>query len=295
LKTLVAAILQVVGYLCAMLAVTIAVMGFTKMFVGDWEAGGPLLDLLGEGVLTILGIAITNLLLFLAASSSGVTDGWPALRVGLGGFAAGAMAGLVMAGSMLLLTLAFGGGRLLLDANAAGAYLPYVAQLGGILLVASLAEEWVFRGYPLTRLADGLGRGWGNLLMAILFAAAHYGSDGFNPVVMLNIALGSLVLGALRFTPGGIPTAWGFHFAWNFTQVLCGANLSLKEIEVPGITFASSGPPVLSGGEFGPEAGIVATIGTLVVLVLLTILFRRRGARDLPIPLRKSIQTPTVR
>jgi hypothetical protein len=104
---------------------------------------------------------------------------------------------------------------------------------------------------------------------------------------MLNIALGSLALGALRFTPGGIPIAWGFHYAWNFTQVLCGANLSLKEIEVPGITFASSGPPFLSGGEFGPEAGIGATIETCVVLILLVVFFRRQGANDLPIPLGK--------
>ncbi len=287
MKNAVVAILQVVGYLFALLAITIALAGFTKMFVGDWEAGGPLLDLLGEGVLTTLGIAITNLLIFLAAGSSGVTDGWPATRVGLGGFAGGAMAGLVMAGSMLLLTLALGGGKLVLDADAAGAYLPYVVQLGVILLVASLAEEWLFRGYPLTRLADGLGRGWANLLMAILFAAAHYGSNGFNPIVMLNIALGSLVLGALRFTPGGIPIAWGFHYAWNFTQVLCGANLSLKEINVPGITFVSSGAPIVSGGEFGPEAGIGATIATCVVLILLVVFFRRQGANDLPIPLGK--------
>jgi len=140
LKNAVAAILQVVGYLFAFLAITIALAGFTKMFVGDWEAGGPLLDLLGEGVLTTLGIAITNLLIFLAAGSSGVFDGWPAIRVGLGGFANGATAGLAMAGSMLLLTLALGGGKLVLDADAAGAYLPYVVQLGVMLLVASLAE-----------------------------------------------------------------------------------------------------------------------------------------------------------
>ena len=284
MKNAVVAILQVFGYLFALLAITIVVMGLTKMFVFDWEAGAPLLDLLGEGVLTILGIGVTNLLIFLTVRSSGVLRGWPKIRTGLAGFTKGAMAGLGMAGSMLVLTLALGGGKLVLDADAAGTYLPYVAQLGGILLVASLAEEWLFRGYPLTRLADGLGRGWANVLMALLFAAAHYGSDGFNTVVMLNIVLGSLVLGALRFTPGGIPTAWGFHFAWNFTQVLCGANLSLEEIEVPGITFVASGPPFVSGGEFGPEAGIGATTATLVVLVLLAILFGRRGARDLPIP-----------
>lgn len=56
------------------------------------------------------------------------------------------------------------------------------------------------------------------------------------------------------------------------------------------VTIAVMGFTKMFVGDW--QAGIVATIGTLV---LLTILFRRRGARDLPIPLRKSIQTPTVR
>ena len=52
------------------------------------------------------------------------------------------------------------------------------------------------------------------------------------------------------------------------------------------MTFVSTGPDLVSGGVFGPEAGIGATAGTLVVLVLLSKYFRRRGAPDLPLPFR---------
>ncbi|MDX2437624.1 MAG: hypothetical protein QNL88_11305 [Acidobacteriota bacterium] len=114
MKKVIVSILQIVGYFIAFLAATIALMGGVKMFVGDWEAGGFMLDLAAEGGLTILGIALTNLLIFLAARSSGVFRGWPALRTSLSGFAGGSIAGLAMALSMLFITLALGGATLVL-------------------------------------------------------------------------------------------------------------------------------------------------------------------------------------
>jgi hypothetical protein len=89
----------------------------------------------------------------------------------------------------------------------------------------------------------------------------------------------------LRFTRGGIPAAWGFHFAWNFTQVLLGANLSLEGIDIPAMGYAPAGSTLLSGGSFGPEAGIGATIITIGGLVLFTVYFRRQRVYDLPIRL----------
>jgi membrane protease YdiL (CAAX protease family) len=263
------------------------VMGLTKMFVGDWESGDARIELLGEGLLTTIGIAITNLLFSRLLRWKEIARGWPGMAPGLVWFAKGGLCGLFMAGVMLLLTIASGGARLSFEAGALGAYLRYAIPLLGCLLVAALAEEWFFRGYPLTGLADALGRGWANLLMSLLFAAAHLGSAGSNALVLTNIVLGSLVVGSLRFTPGGIPAAWGFHFVWNSTQVLVGADLSIDGINVPGATFSQSGSAILSGGSFGPEAGIGATVSTAVVLVLLFVFFRRQGCHDLPLPLRR--------
>jgi membrane protease YdiL (CAAX protease family) len=285
-RTLVS-ILQVLGYLVAVVVVTIAVMGLTKMLVGDWESRGVRRELFGEGLLTTIGIAITSLLFSRLLKWKEVTRGWPGITSGLVWFAKGGLCGLFMVGLMLLLTIALGGARFSFEAGALGAYLRYAIPLLGCLLVAALAEEWFFRGYPLTGLADALGRGWANLLMSLLFAAAHLGSAGSNALVLTNIVLGSLVVGSLRFTPGGIPAAWGFHFVWNSTQVLVGANLSIEGIDVPGVTFSQLGSTIVSGGSFGPEAGIGATVSTAVVLVLLFAFFRRQGCHDLPLPLRR--------
>jgi len=278
------ATLLVLAYVAAVLVVTMLVMGLTKLLIGDWEAGGPHLELAGEGLLTALGILITSLLARWLCHSHEMFRGWPALGTSLGWFAKGGLAGLLMAGAMLSITLALRGGRLVFGDGGLPAYLRYVIPLGGCLLVAALAEEWLFRGYPLMQLAGVLGRGWANLAMAVLFAAAHLGSPGVTPLVLVNIVLGSLVVGSLRFTPGGIPAAWGFHFVWNYVQVLCGASLSLENVDVPGVTFAASGGDLVSGGTFGPEASIGATMATIPVLVVLAVYFRRRGLRDVPLP-----------
>jgi hypothetical protein len=267
--------------------VTMAVMGLTKMLLGDWESEDARIEILGEGLLTTIGIAITNLLFSRLLKWNEVARGWPGITSGLVWFAKGGLCGLFMVGLMLLLTIALGGAGLSFEAGAFGAYVRYAIPLLGCLLVAALAEEWLFRGYPLTRLADAVGRGWANLVMSLVFAAAHLGSAGSNALVLVNIVLGSLVVGSLRFTPGGIPAAWGFHFVWNSTQVLVGANLSIEGINVPGATFSQSGSAILSGGSFGPEAGIGATVSTVVVLVLLFVFFRRQGCHDLPLPLRR--------
>ena len=285
MKRTLLSISQVLGYLIVVVIVTVAVMGLTKLFVGDWESGGPLTKLFGDGLLTTLGIVITNLLVLRLLGSRDVARGWPGMKTGLVWFAKGGLCGLFMAGLMVLLTIAFGGATFSFEQGLLGAYLRYAVPLSGCLLIAALGEEWLFRGYPLTRLADVFGRGWANLLMSLLFAAAHLGSAGSNALVLVNIVIGSAVVGSLRFTPGGIPAAWGFHFAWNCTQVLVGSNLSLEDVDVPGVAFSPSGPTTVSGGSFGPEAGIGATVSTVLVLALLFVFFRRRGIHDLPLPL----------
>jgi len=284
-KGLLAAIAQVLGYFVAVVVATMVVMGLTKWLVVDWESGGARTKLLGDGILTTLGIAITTILAFWLLRSRDVVSGWPGVKTGFEWFSKGGICGLFMASLMVLLTIGFGGAAVTFERAALGAYVQYAIPLAVCLLIAALGEEWLFRGFPLTRLAGVVGPGWANLLMALLFAAAHLGSSGVNALALSNIVIGSLVVGSLRFTPGGIPAAWGFHFAWNCTQVLYGANLSLEGIEVPGVVFSQMGSAVVSGGSFGPEAGIGATVSTVLVLALLVVFFRRHGIRDLPFPL----------
>ena len=85
----------------------------------------------------------------------------------------------------------------------------------------------------------------------------------------LNIFLFSLVNGAIRFTRGGIPAAWGLHFVWNSFYVILGATITGENFEVPFVQFSSDGPLWLSGGAYGPEGGIGTTIVTIAALIFI--------------------------
>ena len=69
----------------------------------------------------------------------------------------------------------------------------------------------------------------------------------------------------------------GLHFAWNFTHAgIFGAALSGSESTPDGLfQLELSGPTWLTGGEFGPEASLLA----LLVCLIPTILMLRKAAR----------------
>jgi hypothetical protein len=71
----------------------------------------------------------------------------------------------------------------------------------------------------------------------------------------------------------------GLHFGWNFTEgVVLGAPLSGSGIDLPGLLVAHpSGPELLTGGRFGPEAGLPALLLCLVVAAFLLRDAHRRG------------------
>jgi membrane protease YdiL (CAAX protease family) len=271
MKSFLITIIQIVGYFAGILIVIFLAVQPTKMIVGDVDSDllESRLQILLLGVHLVIGVAITSIVMARIGNSQLVREGWPNPRTGIHGFGVGILVGSCMAGGVLGFTWTFGGGSLSFNNDGLVEYLNYVLPLVGFMSIAALGEEWIFRGYPLSRLSQVMGRGWGNLLVAILFTAGHWGGSGWNTLTTINIFLFSLVNGAIRYTPGGIPAAWGFHFAWNSIQVLVGATLTGEDFGVPLVHFASEGPEWLSGGSFGPEGGFGTTVVTIIGLLLL--------------------------
>ena len=273
------------AYAFAWLVLSLILLGTAKMMLGEAvESMDAATEMVYEGFFMILAVAILNALYHLRFKSKEAISGWPGLNCGLRGFRNGALIGFGMSGGMFALTLLTGGGQFSWGGAHWTEYGLRVVLLLSYILVSTLGEEWLFRGYPLAILAKGTSPGWANLIMAVIFALMHATSNGFNGLVAINIVLGSLVVGALRFTPGGIPAAWGFHFAWNGLQVVLGSNLTGLNLEIPGLRFSGRGADWLSGGATGPEGSIGATLATILVLGFLTAYFRRKNNTDLPIP-----------
>ena len=130
-------------------------------------------------------------------------------------------------------------------------------------------EELLSRGYHLQTIASGLNRFWGVLLSSAVFAVLHLANPNaaWNGAVGILLAGLFLAYGYLRTEQLWLPI--GLHIGWNFFEgvvfgfPVSGLNtFSLIQIDVAGPTF-------LTGGAFGPEAGLVLLPGLLLGTALI--------------------------
>lgn len=136
------------------------------------------------------------------------------------------------------------------------------------LLPAAAAEEVVFRGYLLQTLQAW--RGWFPALFitSILFGLAHAANPHVTVLALINIALAGIVLGLTVRATRRLWLATAYHFMWNFAQG------PLLGFPVSGLGFEAllqtrvSGPAWWTGGDFGPEGGLIATAILLVTAVV---------------------------
>ena len=278
MRPLLVALGRTVGYFAAVFAVATVPIVLMAMALGDLDSVEGRAEILVIGCTFLIGAAVVSGGMAWIGKSQLARSGWPDLRTSLRWFAIGALVGTAMAGAVLVLTWVSGGARLSVSDEGLARYLRYVLPLVGLLLIAALGEEWIFRGYPLAVLPPVMGRGWANVLVALIFTVGHWGGSGWNGLTAANIFLFSLVNGSIRFSPGGIPAAWGFHFAWNSLLVLAGAILTGDEsLRVPVLRFSGQGPDWLSGGAFGPEGGLGTTAATIIGLALIWRFLNRRA------------------
>lgn len=94
------------------------------------------------------------------------------------------------------------------------------AILAGLAITAVqvAAEEALFRGWLQPLLARTMAAPAAVGIVAIAFAGLHMVSGAYDPVVLLNLALGGALFGALSARAGGVSAAFGAHLAWNATE-----------------------------------------------------------------------------
>jgi membrane protease YdiL (CAAX protease family) len=150
-----------------------------------------------------------------------------------------------------------------------------------LLLPAAAAEEFILRGVPLVLIARR------NVLLAvlatsILFAVTHLPNPGFNWIALLDIIVAGIALAIARLRSGALWLPIGWHLGWNLSMGwLFGCVVSGHEASTaPLLSTHLGGPELLTGGEFGPEAGLLA-----IAADILTLLFYLRfvpGRREGP-------------
>lgn len=146
--------------------------------------------------------------------------------------------------------------------------------IAGIILqgIVAFGEELPFRGYILPDMAKRYGSWNAVFLSSLFFSVLHIPSiltlnlDQSNILIMLlTIAIAEILL-AICYIYDGLSMSIGFHFAWNFFQYHI---FSLRQ-DFGGILKITSEHPLVTGGSFGPEAGV---LGMLVVILALIVVF----------------------
>jgi len=198
------------------------------------------------------------------------------LPEGAGGFAGGlALFAAVMA-ILWLVGIYHPGGR----GAASGLAVGFAAAL-----TAGVIEETLFRGL-LFRLSSKILGTWGALLLtSSLFGAAHAFNRGATVSSSLAIALeAGILLGAAYAATQRLWVPIGLHIGWNFAEG------SIFSMSVSGNTLKEglfrgslSGPRILTGGQFGPEASIIAVIVCLAAALYFILRIVRRHLTEPPV------------
>lgn len=176
------------------------------------------------------------------------------------GFGLGILVGALPAAVAILLSLPLGHAQLQGDAGGPDLYLKQVGLTALLLAPAALLEEIIFRGVGQVVLARSFGRIPALVLLSALFALAHIFNPNPTALGLTNIALAGVFLGLAFYAPGGIWTAWGAHLGWNATLAALDAPVSGLPFQIPWIDYLPGGPVWLTGGNFGPEGGLLASI-----------------------------------
>jgi hypothetical protein len=189
-------------------------------------------------------------------------------RPGLRGFGVGLFAGALAAGTTLAIGVVAGDAGWVADEGGLLDYLGRAVLTLAVLAPAALSEEVVFRGAPLVLLAYAMGRGAAIIAIAIPFALAHLLNPDLTALGVGNIALAGIFLGLAFYAPGGIWTAWGAHLGWNGVLACLDTPVSGLPFDIPLLDYLAGDAAWLTGGPFGPEGGLAATIALSVAILL---------------------------
>lgn len=144
---------------------------------------------------------------------------------------------------------------------------------------SAIFEETLMRGIIFRITEEKLGSCFALIISAVLFGALHLA----NPSSSLTAAIGLAIQAGLLLASAYIYSRnlWfpiAIHFAWNFTQsAIFGANVSGNTISKTLITSKIDGAEWFTGGQFGPEGSIQATVFCLIATIILLTLSHKEG------------------
>lgn len=168
-----------------------------------------------------------------------------------------------------------------------GSFLAVFALELGLLVCVAVYEEVLARGYLLRNAAEGLSRfGAGRALVggvvlsSLVFALAHASNPAATAASVLGILVAGGFLAVSYVLTGELALPVGAHLSWNLFQgAVYGLPVSGLSLPATVVAVDQHGPVAFTGGEFGPEAGLLGA-GVAVLGALACVWWARRTDRE---------------
>jgi membrane protease YdiL (CAAX protease family) len=181
------------------------------------------------------------------------------------GFALGAGPIILVCGVLLL-----GGWLVFMPATVSGSWVTSALMTTLVLAPAALAEEVMCRGYLLTVTRECIGVQGAIVTTSVLFGVLHLQNPDATLESVLVVITAGVFLASVRVYLRSLYAAWMAHFAWNWVMAVpVHARVSGLGFDAPGYVAVTTDPAWVSGGNWGPEGGIVAALGLIAGLAYL--------------------------
>ncbi len=190
----------------------------------------------------------------------------------------GIIAGTAMIASVFCILLAAGQIRIT-GFGIAPSSLPLFFSYVFMWLFQGACEEIMFRGYMIPRLAARYGLIPAITVSSLLFCLFHGMNPGFSVIAFINLVLISVLYALISYYTGNIWIVCAAHTFWNFTQGnIFGLEVSgnTGNVSVIHTGLGENASPLLTGGTFGPEGGLAVTAVTVIALVAVVLIFRKK-------------------
>ena len=152
-------------------------------------------------------------------------------------------------------------------------------------IIQGATEEIVTRGWLLNVLSTKYNIGVGLLISSTLFGLMHLTNPNVNYIAVINIILVGLFYGLYVIKTNDLWAVCGMHSAWNFAQGnIFGFKVSGLDVSVGSlIDLNLVGSDFVTGGIFGPEAGITDTFILLASIGILLFIDKKRYFSNKPL------------
>lgn len=154
------------------------------------------------------------------------------------------------------------------------AFLPAFLMMLLSFLAVGIYEELLVRGYQMRNIAEGLHTEKVSKFTALIlsyiltsawFSLLHLFNPNTSLASVINLVVSGFFLGLGMVLTGRLALPIGLHITWNFFQgTIFGFPVSGLNTKTSLIAIKITGPTLWTGGDFGPEAGLIGLVAMLL-------------------------------